>query len=427
VTRGNRTVLGHGFALYWTASLVSGLGSGVSLIALPLLAALTLHAQGDEIGALRAAESAPYVALALVAGVLADRMPARYLMITADLARGLLLGLIPVLALTGALTLPMLIVLAACVGAFTVLFDVGQFSLLGGLVDDERLLDANKAMELTRGGSAILGPSLGGVLVAALRAYGAVVVDAVSYLASAVLLARLPDAPARAPAGGQGSGRDRRAHGRGSMWAGARQVLADPLLRPMTLYLGLNNLINQAFMTAVLVFLAISLRAGPASVGLVFGAYGGGFCAGAATAARTGRTAGLGRTVCLSSVLGALGIVIVAVSAGRTGAPATVLAMAGTALVGWSGPLFNVQSVTLRLAITPAGILGRVNAMVKLASQGAVSLGALLGGFLITAIAAQVTFATLGAASLAATAVLIFSAIRRLRQPPAGTRSDDGS
>jgi hypothetical protein len=77
--------------------------------------------------------------------------------------------------------------------------------------------------------------------------------------------------------------------------------------------------------------------------------------------------------------------------------------------------LFNVQSVTLRLAITPAGVLGRVNAVVKLISQGAVSLGALLGGFPITA---RGTFATLSAASLAATVILAFSAIRTLRRPP---------
>jgi hypothetical protein len=279
-------------------------------------------------------------------------------------------------------------------------------------------------MELVRGGSSILGPSLGGVLVAVLRAYGAVVADAVSYLASALLLATLPAAQALEPVGKRRSPRAPWSRARGSVWAGAHRVLADPLLRPMTLYLGLNNLVNQAFMTAVVVFLAISLRAGAASVGPVFGAFGAGFCAGAAAAPWAGRVLGFGRIVCLSSVLGALGILVVAICPASTGAAGTVIAMTGTAVVGLSGPLFNVQSVTLRLAITPADVLGRVNAVVKLVSQGAVSLGALLGGSLITVITARGTFATLSATNLAATAILAFSAIRALRQPPGGTAKE---
>jgi MFS family permease len=420
--RGSLLGLGRGFAIYWNAALVSSLGSGISLVALPLLAAVTLHAQGDEVGALRAAESAPYIALALVAGVLADRLPPRRLMIAADLARGLLIGAIPVLVLTGSLTLPALFAIAAGVGSFTVVFDVGQFSLLGQLVDGEHLLPANRAMELVRGGSSILGPSIGGLLVALLRAYGAVVIDAVSYLASAVLLVTLPAAQAgptgqRSPQRGRETS-DGDSSDDGSIWAGTRRVLADPYLRPMTLYLGLNNLLNQAFMTAIVVFLAIDLRAGATSVGLVFGAFGVGFCAGAVAAPWAGRAIGLGRIVCLSSVIGALGILLVALSPAGTGAVGTAIAMTGTALVGLSNPLLNVQSVTLRLAITPAPVLGRVNAVVKLVSQGAVSLGALLGGFLITLVTPRGTFAALSAASLAATGILFFSAIRPLRRPP---------
>jgi MFS family permease len=176
------------FALYWAGQSISQVGSRVSVVALPLVAILELGASTAQVGLLQAAAFLPYLLFSLPAGLLADRMRRRPLMIVADVARAAVLLVVPAGIAFGRLSMPVLIALMFVSGAFTVLFDVCYLSALPWLVGRDRLLPANAALETSRSVAQVAGPGLAGVLVAVLRASGAVVADVVSYLCSAVAL-----------------------------------------------------------------------------------------------------------------------------------------------------------------------------------------------------------------------------------------------
>jgi MFS family permease len=386
------------FATYWSATSLSNVGSGVSLVALPVLAAQELGAGAAQLGYLRALETAPYLLLALSVGRLADRRSPLRLMVVADAGRALLLAGVVGLAAGSRLDLAVLYVAVIAVGALTVTYDVAQFTYLPAIVSREVTVPANAAVELARGAAFTFGPGLGGVLVAALRAGPALLVDALSYVYSAAALATLR----------------RRRLARGApadaapVRAGLRFVAAHREMRALTAYLGVNNACTQAFLTGLVAYLEVGRPASALRVGAAFGAYGAGFLLAALAAPAVGRRLGTGAAVVASSLLSAAGAGLVAV-----GARVPALVVAGAFAVGFAAPLFNVQSVAVRYAVTPPELLGRVGSVVKLVSQGGLPLGALAAGGLFTALRPEAAFGTVAMVSLLATGLLL--PVRRRR------------
>jgi MFS family permease len=396
------------FVRYWAGQTVSQIGNQVTDLALPLVALLQLGASSTAVGLLRAVEFAPYLLLTLPVGVLADRRRRRPLMIGADLGRAALLALVPLGVLLDLLSLPLLGVIAVGSGALTVVFDVCYQSALPGLVRREQLQQANGGLEASRAAAAIAGPGLGGALVSLLRASGAVIVDAASFVVSAVcLLAIRRPEPAPEPPSG--------ARGLRSLLAGWQQVRRSPLLRPNTLYMATSNLCGSAFMPVLIVFEVRELRLSGLAIGVVAMLGNVGFLAGTFVTRRLGVRIGIGRVICVASPVGAGGMLIMAL-APRAG-PIPVL-VAGQALLGTGIALFNLQSLSLRQAITPAGLLGRVNSVVRLIGWGTIPAGAALGGWLGGAIGLRAVLAACAAGSLLTTAFPLFSAIRQVDQTP---------
>lgn len=391
------------FTSYWSATSVSNLGSGVSLVALPILAVQQLHAGAAELGYLRALEAAPYLLLAVIVGHLVDWWRPLHLMITADAVRALLLGGVVALALTGRLSLPALYASVFALGAFTVTYDIAQFTVMPSLVAKPAMVPATSAVELARGAAFTFGPGLGGLLTALMRAAPSLIADIGSYVFSGVTLSTLRRRVAPRP-------REREA---GRPTDGLRFLLLHGQLRAMTAYLGVNNVCNQAFLTGLIAYLEVAERGSATSVGFAFGAYGGGFLVAAVLATPLRRCWGAAVNVIGSSLLSGAGVAVLAASAALRQGPAAV--MAGAFLVGFAAPVFNVQSVALRLAVTPPALLGRVNAVVKLVSQGGLPLGALTAGALFSALSPAAAFAVVAAASLLATAILVLSPVRELR------------
>jgi MFS family permease len=187
------------FRRLWIGETVSQLGSNISLLALPLVAILVVHATTFEVGLLTALESAAFLVVGLPAGAWVDRMRYRRVLIVNDVVRAIALGSIPAAQLVGVLSIEQLYVVALLSGISTVFFDVAYQSYLPQLVDRELLVEGNAKLQGSESVSQIAGPSLGGVLIQVLTAPYAVLVDALSFVWSAAWVTAISARPPRAP------------------------------------------------------------------------------------------------------------------------------------------------------------------------------------------------------------------------------------
>ena len=179
------------FLKLWAGQSISEVGSQVSQLAIPWLAAVGLHATPLEFSLLGVLGFLPFILFALPAGVWVDRLRRRQILIVGDAARAVLLALIPILWAAGVLHIWHLLILQFVVGIFTVFFDVAYQSYLPALVEREHLVDGNSKLQLTVSIAQVAGPSLSGGLIAGLTAPYAIVADAVSYVVSAAFMLRM--------------------------------------------------------------------------------------------------------------------------------------------------------------------------------------------------------------------------------------------
>ena len=204
---GSRGLWHHpAFLKLWAASAISDVGSQISALALPLIAALTLGATPWQMGLLSAAGAAPILFVGLFAGVWVDRLRRRPLLIAMDIGRAATLLTIPLASALGLLRIEILYIVALLVGALSVLFSVAHLSFIPTLVERERLVEGNSKLQTTTSVAQVAGPGLGGVLVGLLGAAFAVIIDALSFLASALLIVGIrvkePSRPASDERGG---------------------------------------------------------------------------------------------------------------------------------------------------------------------------------------------------------------------------------
>jgi MFS family permease len=176
------------FGKLWVGKAVSGLGSQVSAVAIPLTAVYYLHASAWQVGLLTAFGSIAYLLIGLPTGPYVDRHRKRPIMLVANLGRTVALASVPLAAAFSVLTLGQLCAVALIVGLLGVPFGVAYQSYLPELIDARALLDGGAKMQATNSINDIVGPGLAGVLIAALTAPIAVAVDAISYLVSAAMI-----------------------------------------------------------------------------------------------------------------------------------------------------------------------------------------------------------------------------------------------
>ncbi len=397
------------FLKLWVGQTVSDFGDQITLLALPLTAVITLHAGPVEMGLLAAVGSAPTVLFSLVAGVWVDRLPRKPVLIVADLGRALLLATIPIAFVLGALTMAQLYVVGFLVGTLSVIFIVAYQAYLPSLVGREHLVDANGKMNASASVAQFAGPGVAGVLVQLFTAPMPVVVDALSFLASVTSLGviRRAEPPVTPRA------RDMRAE----IGEGLRALLGHPVLRPIVIGGSIMILFLSAQLAIFVLYLSRDLGLDPPVIGLIFaGAAAGGFI-GAVSASATSRRLGIGPSFIFAAVLVVGGLIGRAVAFDRV--ELTVAALAVTQLVAFIGvSLFNVNGPSLRQALTPSHLLGRVNASWRFLVWGAGPIGALLGGALGEAVGLRQAILISGLACLAALPILLFSPLPRVREVP---------
>ena len=382
--------LGRNFHKALVASGFANLADGVFQVALPLLA-VQLTRSPVLIAGVAVAARLPWL-LAPVAGALADRLDRRETMIRANLVRTVLLGGLALAVAADVVTLVMLYAVALLLGIAETLFDTSAQSLLPAIVKRDDLTRANSrlfAVELVA--NTFVGPPLGGLLAAAGLAI-ALGVPAVAYLAGAGCLALIAGGFRAAGARPAGSTRlrDDVVEGLGYVWR-------HPVLRPLAIMLGIQNMALAATFAVIVLF---AVEPGPmglseAGFGILLAGLGVGSLIGTWVAVPTERRLGRARTLAVSVVLGAATQAVPALTA-RPVPVAASLVVGGLSMVLW-----NVVTVSLRQRITPDRLLGRMNASYRLVGWGTMPIGALIGGFLAETLGLRATFAIAAAAILA--------------------------
>ncbi|MFI8325838.1 MFS transporter [Streptomyces sp. NPDC085529] len=361
------------FRRLWIGDTVSQAGTAVTVLALPLVAIGPLGASPFEAGLLVMCEYLGFLLVGLPAGAWVDRMRRRRVMIVGDLGRAALLASLPVAAWLDALTLPQLYAVGFGLSVLTAFFDIAYQSHLPRLVDEERLVEANVALEASRTVTAAGGPGVGGALIAAVTAPVAIAVDALSFLASALLLSRIrrPD-PRPEPSPG--------ARLRDEIAEGLRFVFRDRLLQALTLTAAISNLCGTVGSSMLLVLLAGDLGLSPFLCGLVFTAEAVGGFLGSLLTTRIATRLGETRAMCASVVVSGLLWAAALPFFHADGRYAVACALQG---LGWTAFMtFRITSVTLRQRRSPGPLLGRVTATFRFVVWGCMPLGALAGGLI---------------------------------------------
>jgi MFS family permease len=400
------------FVRLWSAHTISRFGSEVSLLAIPLTAALVLNASATQMGLLAAVEFAPFLLLSLFAGVWVDRLPRKKILVVADLGRALLLGSIPLAALTNTLGIEQLYLVGFATGTLTVFFDVADQAYLPALVSREHLVEGNSKLEVSRSVAQIVGPGVGGTLVQVFTAPLAVALDALSFIVSALFLFGIKDTePAHIDSTEQRPVLE-------EIKEGLHVVLSNPLLRSIAGCTGSSNLFSNAMFAVFLLYATRELHIEPATLGLIFAAQGPGALLGALFADRLARTFGLGPTIVGSISIGALFSLLVPLASGPQ--PLIVATLMVSLFVGgFSSPVYNINQVSLRQAITPNRLQGRMNASMRFIVWGTIPIGALLGGTLGDAIGLWPTLLLMAIGQCMGPLFVFLSPVRQLKAQPA--------
>jgi predicted MFS family arabinose efflux permease len=388
------------------SNLAAQASEQLALAAAPLLAVLALGAGAAETGWLQAAQTLPFLLLALPAGLLADRASRIRLMIGAEALRAVALLGILALAASGRLGLGGLAALGFLGAAGTVAQSVAAPALLPALVPRAGLARANRWLELGRSLAFAAGPALGGALIGWLGAgpaYGAAI--GLSLL-SAGLLAGLPE-PAR--------GATPRRHPGQELREGIGFVLSHPLLRPILATAVVFNTAWFVLQAGYIVHAVHHLGLSAAGVGVTLGLYGAGMVAGALAAPRLAGRWSLGTLIAAGPLAASLAALLMLATLAL---PSPALAGLALFLFGAGPILWTIHTTTLRQAVTPGAMLGRVSATVLTATFGARPLGAAIGALLAAryGVGACLLAAALG--FLAQLAIILASPAARLRALP---------
>ncbi len=373
----------HGdFLKLWSAETISQFGTQVTGLALPLVAVITLDVSAFEVSALVVIEFAPFLLISLPAGVWVDRLPRRPILIAGDLGRAVLLATIPIAYALDVLTIWQLYAVGFFVGICTVFFDVAYQSYLPSLVAREQLVEGNSKLEISRSGAQLGGPAIAGVLVEVLRAPFAILADAISFLVSGLFVLGIRKRDEGVPT------REERRAAKSSMRAelgeGLRWVLGNPYLRTIATCTATFNFFGSLMNAILIVYLVRALEMSPSMIGLMFAISNVGYLAGALTSNRIAKRIGVGPAIVAGAMLGIAQLLIpLAPQTARGAFPYIVVA---TTLVSFGVVLYNVTQLSMRQAITPERLQGRMNSVMRFIVWGVMPLGTLLGGTVATAI-----------------------------------------
>lgn len=405
------------FTKFWFGETVSLVGAQITTLALPLTAVLVLEAGPEQLGLLRFVQFVPFLFLALLLGVWVDRRRRRPIMIATNLIRAGLILLIPAFAATDLLSMPVLFVVALLIGVCTVLFDVSWMSYVPSLVKKEHLVEANGRVGASYSAAELGGPGLAGVLIQILTAPVVLIIDAVTYLVSAVSLMTIKSVepePAKPTT---------KRHLGEEVLEGLKFVVGNPYLRVIAT---IGSAYNFCYMFIEAVFLIYAVRtlnfsAGMIGVVLSLSAIGG--LIGSVIAGPLTRRLPIGRVYLVSVAVGYCGPLLIPAASGPDLVEALMICGAFFFMRLGIG-VANVVAISLRQTVTPNRLLGRMTAAMRTLMYGLGTLGALVGGFLAGAIGLRGALWVAAVGAVLAVLPLLLSNIPALREVPPSPDDD---
>ncbi len=396
------------FKRLWAAHSASLFGSEITALALPLMAVIVLDATPVQMGMLAAAGTAPFLLCSLLAGVWVDRRRRRPVLIGADLARAALLLSIPLAAGMGVLRMEQLYLVTFVVGVFSVFFEVADYAYVPSLVGRESVVEANSKLQISYSAAEAGGPGVAGLLVQFVSVPGAIAIDAVSFLVSAILLRRIEtpepsvdDLPSRGV--------------RHDVESGLRALLGHRLLRPIVLASIADSIFLKAIAAIFVLYATRELEISPVMLGVILAVGGIGAIPGALLSASAARRFGVGPTIIGGWLIGGAMWLLIPLATGPVAVPVLAASML---LGGIAGTIVNVQQWSLRQLMTPDALQGRVTASHRFLVYGAYPLGALLGGWLGAVLGLRQAIAICALGAVTAPLWVACSPLRHLREQP---------
>ncbi len=407
------------FLRMWGGQAFSQFGAQITELAVPVLAVLILGASEFQLGLLNAAGVAAFLLVGLPAGAWIDRMRKRHVMIVADLVRAAALAILPLLWWLGMLQMWHLYAVALVMGVATVFFDVSYQSIVPSLVRPAQIAEANGKLESTHQVAGIAGPAIGGWLIGILTAPVAMLATVGTYLASFVALLFTRDREIVAP-------KDQREPLIRSIGEGLRWVFGNPLLRRIVGTTAVSNVFSTITFTMLPIFLLRHLEFTVEAMGLMFALGSIGGLLGAIATPRLVRWIGEARAIPVSALGFSVAGLLMPVAA-LVPAVAFPLLVAQWFTMSFMVLVYNITQVTFRQRITPARLLGRMNASIRFCVWGVMPLAALLAGALGTWLGVVPTMWIAALGGLLSAAFVVFGPFWGMRELPDVHAEGDGS
>lgn len=398
------------FLKLWVGETISLFGSQTTFLALPLVATLTLNASPVQMGWLGTLQYIPWLLVGLFAGAWVDRLRRRPIMIVADFGRAILLGFIPIAALGGFLRIEHLYAVGFLVGILNVFFEVAYAAFLPSLVPREQLVEGNSKLQTSASIAEISGPGLSGWLIQVVSAPVAMIMDSLSFLVSAMFLSWI-----RTPEPSPDASENKKSIFQ-EILHGLRIVLKHPILRAFALTSTVSNFFLDVHLALFILYVTRELGVDPVLLGAMYTVASVGGLIGSLLAERVVRWFGIGGVLMGLQILVGISALIIPL-AGRRLIIAVPLIAFAQALWGMAAVIFVVNASSLRQAIVPKDLQGRVMASLRFLTWGISPFGFLLGGTLGERLGLRSTLIIAGYGMLSSFIWLLFSPLRSMREP----------
>jgi MFS family permease len=396
------------FGLLWLGQAVSVIGSQFSALSIQVIAATALHANPTQMGLLTASQTFPYLILSLFIGVLVDRFRRKSLLIMADLVRGVILIAAAALLLTGQMTIWKLCGIVCVISLFTLIFDASLGAAIPELFQPGERITVNSRLNMTLAGGDVVGPSMSGYALRLVGISGAMLLDAVTYFASAFCIffgiRRKVNEDTCTGTTPHRNGIFR------SIFEGVTFVANNATLRILGIGSGIWNFSWSAVLAVLVLHAVHDLKLTSVQIGLAFASGGAGGISGSILGWRLARRFPQGKVLVFTPLIGIAGGVTLLMPAQSCPFMFTAIALF---IYNLGESSFGVNMQTTRQALTPMHLMGRMDTAMRFCFKGMASLGAVTGGLIASRFELRATLA-LGVAGLAATFV-VFSGSNLIR------------